>query len=191
MHKKLLIALVLAAPVMAVQAQPSPAKKALVARILKVQQPGIEGMSRSMAERPAIALMDRAGPALTERVAADKREAVGKEIQADVKKYLDEAVPLVTSRAVKLAPTTVGPFLEEKFTEEELKQVAAFLESPAINKFQQLSGDMQKVLLEKVVADTKGVIEPKVVALEQSVSKRLGIVTPSAAPSTAPAAAPK
>ena len=88
----------------------------------------------------------------------------------------------MTSRAVKLAPTTVGPFLEEKFTEEELKQVAAFLESPAVNKFQQLSGDMQKVLLEKVVADTRSVIEPKVVALEQSVSKRLGIVAPTAAP---------
>ena len=120
--------------------------------------------------------MDRAGPALTERVAADKREAVGKEIQADVKKYLDEAVPLVTSRAVKLAPSTVGPFLEEKFTEDELKQISAFLESPAVNKFQQLSGEMQKVLLEKVVADTKGVIEPKVVALEQSVGN--GTIAP-------------
>ncbi len=180
MHQKIIIALLLALPVMAVQAQSTPAKKALVARILKVQQPGIEGMSRSMAERPAIALMDRAGLALTERVPADKRDAVAKEIQADVKKYLDEAVPLVASRAVRLAPTTVGTFLEQKFTEEELKQVAAFLESPAINKFQQLSGEMQKVLLEKVVADTKGVIEPKVVALEQSVTKRLSNATPAA-----------
>ena len=185
MHKKLpklFVAILIALPAMAVQAQSTPAKKALVARILKVQQPGIEGMSRSMAEGPAISLMDRAGAVLTERVSAEKREAVGKEIQADVKKYLDEAVPLVTGRAVKLAPATVGPFLEEKFTEEELKQVAAFLESPAINKFQQLSGEMQKALLEKVVADTKGVIEPKVVALEQSVSKRLGITAPTAAP---------
>lgn len=174
------MALFLALPVMAVQAQSTPAKKALVARILKVQQPGIEGMSRAMAERPAIALMDKAGAALPERVPADRRDAVAKEIQSDVKKYLDEAVPLVTGRAVRLAPTTVGPFLEEKFTEEELKQVAAFLESPAVNKFQQLSGDMQKILLEKVVADTKGVIEPKVMALEQSVSKRLGIALPAA-----------
>ena len=185
MHKKLpqlLVAILLALPVMAVQAQSTPAKKALVARILKVQQPGVEGLSRAMVERPAITLMDRAGPALIERVAADKREAVGKEIEADVKKYLDEAVPLVTSRAVKLAPTTVGAFLEEKFTEEELKQVAAFLESPAINKFQQLSGEMQKVLMEKVLAETKGMIDPKVVALEQSVAKRLGIVTPASSP---------
>ncbi len=180
MHKKLLLVSVIALSAMTVQAQSTPAKKALVARILKIQQPGIEGLSRAMAERPAIALMDRAGIALAERVTADKRDAVGKEIQADVKKYLDEAVPLVTGRAVKLAPSTVGPFLEEKFTDEELKQVAAFLESPAVNKFQQLSGDMQKVLLEKVLADTRVSIEPKVAALEQAIAKRLNLAAPGA-----------
>lgn len=179
MHLKLLIPLLLISPVMAVHAQSTPAKKALVARILKVQQPGIEGLGRAMAERPAVAWLERAGSALPERVAADKREAVGKEIQADVKKYLDEVAPLVASRAVKLAPTTIGPFLEEKFTEDELKQIASFLESPAISKYQQLSGEMQKVLAEKVLADTRGVVDPKVVALEQSLSKRLGIAVPA------------
>ena len=181
MHKLLFIALLLLSPVMATHAQSTPAKKALAARILKVQQPGIEELGRSMAERPAVALMQRAGSVLPERVAADKREAVGKEIQGDIKKYLDDTVPLVANRAVKLAPATVGVFLEEKFTEEELKQIAAFLESPAVGKFQSLSGDMQKVLLEKVVADTRGIVEPKLVALENSVSKRLGLDAPAAA----------
>ena len=176
MHKKLLIALLLALPTVAVHAQSTPAKKALVARILKAQQPGIEGMSRAMVERPAIAMVESASAALQERVAADKREAVGKEIQTDVKKYLDEAVPLVTSRATKLAPTTIGPFLEEKFTEDELKQIAGFLESAAFNKYQQLSGDMQKLLLEKVLLETRSAVDPKVAALEQTVGKRLGIV---------------
>jgi hypothetical protein len=187
MHKKLLILFLLVSPAMAVHAQSTPAKKALVVRILKVQQPGIEGLSRAMAERPAVDLVERAGAALPDRVAPDKREAVSAEIQADVKKYLDEVVPLVTSRAVKLAPTTVGPFLEEKFTEDELKQIAAFLESPAVNKYQQLRGDMQKVLMEKLLADTRGAVEPKVVALEQSVSKRLGILVPTAATPAGPA----
>lgn len=179
----LFIAPLLAFAAVSAYAQTTPAKKALIARILKAQQPGIEGMSRAMVERPAIALVEGASAALQERVAADKREAVGKEIQADVKKYLDEAVPLVTSRAAKLAPTTIGPFLEEKFTEDELKQVAAFLESAAFNKYQQLSGEMQKVLMEKVLLETRSTVDPKVAALEQTVAKRLGIVpTPAAAP---------
>ncbi len=183
MQKKLFIALLLALPVVAVHAQSTPAKKALVARILKVQQPGVEGMSRAMVERPAIALVEGASAALQERVAADKRESVGKEIQADVKKYLDEAVPLVSGRAVKLAPTTIGPFLEEKFTEDELKQIATFLESAAVSKYQQLSGEMQKLLMEKVLSETRSSVDPKVAALEQTVAKRLGIV---ASPASSP-----
>ncbi len=175
LSKNLLIALVLVLPVFAVQAQSTPAKKALITRILKLQQPSIEGMSRAMAEQPALTILDRAGAALPDRVAADKRDAVAKEIQADVKKYLDEAVPLVRDRAVKLAPTSIGALLEEKFSEDELKQVVTFLESPAYNKYQQLSGDMQKVLLEKLLADTRGTIEPKVTALDQAVGRRLGM----------------
>lgn len=183
MNKQHLIALSIAVamplglmlPMMPAHAQSTPAKKALVARILKLQQPGIEGMSRAMAERPAIALMDSAGAALQERVTADKRDAVGKQIQADVKKYLDEAVPLVTGSASKIAPTTLGPFLEDKFTEDELKQVVTFLESPAVSKYQKLSVDMQQLLMEKVLAETRSAIEPKVTALEDTMAKRLGM----------------
>lgn len=168
-----LLALALIVP--AVHAQSTPAKKELVAKILKIQQPGIEGMARNLVEQPAAELMQRAGLALNSRVAPEKREATAKEIQADVKKYMDEAGPLVQARATKLAPTTIGTLLEEKFTEEELKQVVAIIESPAYNKFQQLGGDMQKVLTEKLVAETRPVIEPKVKAMEMSIAKRLGI----------------
>lgn len=186
------VALLLAACA-AAQAQPSPAKKELVARILKLQQPGIEAMARSLVEQPAAEILDSAGAALSTRVAADRREAVAKEIQADVRKYAEDAGALVSQRAVRLAPTTIGPLLEEKFSEDELKQIIAIVESPTYNKFQQLGGEMQKVLVEKLVADTRTAIEPKVKALEATVAKRLGVSPPAAgaAPAKPAASAPK
>jgi uncharacterized protein len=174
----------------AAQAQSSPAKKDLVARILKVQQPGIEAMARSLVEQPAVELMGNAANALPARVAKDKQEAVGKEIQADVKKYVDDAFPYVRDRAVKLAPTSIGSLLEEKFTEDELKQIVSIMESPVYTKFQRLSDEMQKVLVDKVVADTRGTIEPKVRTLEQTVAKRLG-VTPAPGAGAGPRAPAK
>ena len=110
----------------------------------------------------------------------DRQEAVGKEIQADVKKYVDEAVPVVRDRAVKLAPSVVGSMLEEKFTEDELRQIVAVMESAAWNKFQQMGPELQKPLVEKLLAETRPVIEPKVKALEQSIARRLGITEPAA-----------
>lgn len=182
MLKKSLIALALVLPLAATQAQspaPSPAKKELVGRILKMQQPGIEGMARNLVEQPAMELLGNAASALPARVAKDKQDAVAKEIQADVRKYLDEAVPLVQGRAVKLAPGTIGNLLEQKFSEDELKQVVAIIESPVYVKFQRMGDDMQKVLVEKLVAETRTTIEPKVRTLEETVARRLGVTAPA------------
>lgn len=171
--KKLLIVALLALATSA-QAESTAAKKELVAKVLQLQQPGIEMAGQALVERPAGQMMQQAGLALQARVAADKREVVWKEIQADVKKYLDEAVPPVRERAIKLAPTTVGTLLDEKFSEDELKQLIAILESPVNRKFSQMSGEMQKVLSEKLVAEMQGSIEPKVKSLERAINTRLG-----------------
>lgn len=171
-----------------VQAETTSTKKELVTKVLLLQQPAIEQAAQALAERPAAQMMQQAGIALQSQVAADKREAIAKEIQADVKKYVDETVPMVRERAVKIAPTTVGALLEEKFSEEELKQLIAIIESPVNRKFLQLGGDMQKALLDKLIAETQASVEPKVRALEQSIGKRLGLSAPAAGAASAPVA---
>lgn len=172
MKKLVVIALLALAGV--AQAQSTASKKELVAKVLQLQQPGIELAAKNLVERPAIQVMQQAGVALQSRVAADKREAVAKEIQADVKRYIDEAVPLVRERAVKLAPSTIGVLLDERFSEEELKQLIAIIESPVNRKFSQMGGELQKSLVDKLVTDMQGTIDPKVKSLELAVNKHLG-----------------
>jgi uncharacterized protein len=189
MLKKSLTALaILLAATSAVQAQSTPAKKELAARILKMQQPGIEAMAQSLVEQPAVELMGNAANALPNRIPKERQDAVAKEIQADVQKYLEETVPPVRDRAVKLAPSTVGALLEEKFTEDELKQIVSIVESPVYAKFQRMGEEMQKVLIDKVVSETRTTVEAKVRALEATVAKRLGVPLPpnGAAPGAAP-----
>ncbi len=171
----------------AAPAASSPAKKELVAKLLQLQQPGVEAVARNLAEQPAGQLMQAAGNVLRTRIAADKREALAATINADVKKYVDEAVPLVRANAIRLAPSTIGAVLEEKFTEDELKQIIAIMQSQAFAKYQGLQGEMQNALTAKLVAESRPVIEPKIKALDQVVSKRLGIDAPPAG--SAPAAA--
>ncbi|EGJ11945.1 MULTISPECIES: hypothetical protein [Rubrivivax] len=170
------------APAASATAPSSPAKKALVAKILQIQQPAIENMARQLAEQPALAMMQQAAMAL-QRLPAEQRTALAQGLQADAKKYADEAAPIVRDRAVKLAPSTVGAILEQRFSEEELKQLVTILESPVNRKFQSMNGDMQRALGEKLVAETKPLVEPKVRALEQAVRKRFEAITPAAAAS--------
>ena len=166
------------------QTPPAAGKKELVARILQLQQPGIEAMARGLAEQPALQLMQQAGQAL-QRLPAERREAVARDIEADLRKYAEEAVPIVRDRALKAAPLTIGPILDERFTDDELRQIVAMLESPTIRKFQGMAGDMQRALQERVVTDTKGEIEVKVRAVQAVVAKRLGL--PPAGAASAPA----
>ena len=163
----------------------SAAKNELVTKILQLQRPAIEGIATALAQQPAQQMMQGASVALQTRVAPEKREAVAKEIQADLKKYADEVVPLLRERAVKMAPTTIGTLLEEKFTEDELRQLISIMESPVNKKFSQMNGELQKSLGEKLVADTRSIVEPKVKALDATIGKRLGM-TPPPAPGPAP-----
>ena len=155
----------------------SPAKKELVARILKLQQPGIEAMGRMLAEQPAQQAASQLQSAL-QRVPAEKREALAKEIEGDLRAYVDQAVPIVRNRAVALAPSTIGPLLEQRFTEDELKQIIAVLESPVNAKYQAMSGEIQRALGEKLIAETKGSVEPKVQQMRESITGRINAALP-------------
>ena len=172
----------------------SPAKKELVQKLLVLQQPGIEQVARGLVERPALQMMQEAGQVLQRQIAPDKREAIGKQVEADVKKYVEEATPLVRERAVKLAPATIGPILEEKFSEDELKQLIAWLESPINKKYAQIGPEMQTAFVQKLVVDARPVVDPKLQALDAKVRSTLGLPAPGAASAPAasrPASAPK
>jgi hypothetical protein len=195
MSRILLCALLLAAgPLAQAQAPAAPAsaaKKELVQKLLTLQQPGLELAARTLVERPAAQMMQEAGRYLQSQVPAEKREATGKAIEAEARKYVEESVPLVRDKAIKLAPSTLGAVLEDKFTEEELKQLIAWFDSPLNKKFQQTTPDMQNSFMQKLVAESRPLIEPKLQALQQQVRDTLTAAT--APPPAAPAApaAPK
>ena len=151
----------------------SPAKKELVAKIIKLQQPGIDSVARQVVEVPAMQMLQQAGAALQQRVSADRRQAVAADIQADARKYVEEMGPTARERATRLAPGIIAPILEEKFSEDELKQLIAIIESPVNRKYQALGAEMQKALTEKLVAEIRPTIEPKLKALNQSIGNRL------------------
>ena len=180
--------MVLASTASAQAAAGSNAKKELVAKVLQLQQANIDSMARSMLEQPAMQLMQQLNPVLAQRVPADKREALAREIEGDMRKYIDESLPLMRERAAKLAPSTIGTVLEEKMNETELKQVVAMLESPTVRKYQSLLGEMQRSFVEKLVAETRPQVQPKIQAMQQSISQRLA---PYASAASAPPAAPK
>ncbi len=170
-------------------------KKALVQKALELQQAGIEGVGVGLANQTANQVLQVAGQAMS-RVPADKREAVGADLQGEVRKFFDDISPMLRASALRLAPSTIGTMMEEQFSEDELKVLINWFESPVSRKYQQLATEMQQSLGQKLVTETRPQIEPKLKALEAVMGAKLAAATatPAAAtpaPRAAPAAAPK
>lgn len=180
------------APAASAPAAPSsPAKKALVQRVLTLQQPALENTAREVAERPAMQLTSAAQQYLQQRVPPDKREAMWTQVQAAVRKYLAEAVPLVKDRALALSQTSLAGMLDERFTEDELKQLVTTLENPAFKKFQQAMPEISDKFVQKLIADAGASVDPKLKALDTSISTALGVPSNATGASAPAAAAPR
>ena len=167
-------------------------KAALVKQLIDLQRPGIDVLARSLVEDSSAPIAQAGSGYLQSQVPAEKREAAAKAADAELKKYFDEAYPILRDKAMALAPTTLGPVMTDNFSEDELRQLIAWLSSPLRKKYDELNPKMGEALTKQLVAETKPTIEPKLRALDASVAKALGAPTsaPAGAQGKAPAAAP-
>ena len=181
----------LASPVVFAQKVDSAqSKKDIIAKILKIQQPAIEALTMGVLSRPVNELAAKAAPQLR-NVPEAKREAVAKQIDADLRKFLDDNAKPLVEKGVKLAPSTMGVALDEKFTEDELKQLLAWLESPVSKKFAESSQELQSLYTKKLIDDNGKQLDEKFTALQQNVAKQLGLEAGPAPAASAPKPAAK
>lgn len=187
--RKLGLALALALTAGTTLAQPSPAKKALIDKIVALQQQGMaEGLAANIVQGP-LAQLTQAGRAALQQVPAEKREATAKAMDADLKKFVDENVPYLKDKITKAVPATASALLDERFNEDELKQILAWAESPVSQKFGMANNELQKAVAQKVMTEAAPTLDGRLKTLQANLAKQLGI-QPPAAPKPA-ASAPK
>jgi len=191
--RKLGLALAIALAAGTALADPSPAKKALIDKIVALQQQGLaEGLANNIVQGPLPQLM-QAGRAALQQVPAEKREATAKAMDVELKKFVDENVPYLKDKVSKAVPATASALLDERFNEDELKQIVAWAESPVSQKFGLASVELQKAVAQKVMAEAGPTLEGRLKTLQTNLAKQLGLPPPpAAAPASKPTApAPK
>lgn len=190
--RKLGLALAIALAAGSALAQPSPAKKAMIDKIVALQQQGLaDGLAASIVQGP-LSQLTQAGRGALQQVPADKREATAKAMDADLKKFVDENVPYLKDKISKAVPATASALLDERFNEDELKQILVWAESPVSQKFGLASVELQKAVAQKVMAEAGPTMDGRFKTLQASLAKQLGInPQPAAAPKPPASAAPK
>jgi hypothetical protein len=148
-------------------------KQGLAQKVLQLWH--VETIGQSMLQEPVAEAVQQARAMLASRAPAKKRDAAMRDIAEEAKKFLNETTPLVNGAAQKYANEMAAPMLVERFSEDELKQIIAILESPVKRKFEAMLPDMQKVIGEKVAADTRAAIDPKLRDMSERINARLRV----------------
>ncbi|MBU6503486.1 MAG: DUF2059 domain-containing protein [Burkholderiales bacterium] len=183
--KNIKLALLLAALVTSSLAVAQDGKAALVKQFVQLQRPQIEALARSLVEQSSAPISQAGTQYLQTQVPPEKRAAAAKAADAVLKNYFDSSFPIVRDKAVQIAPAALGPILEQNFSEDELRQLVAWINSPLAKKYATVAPQMQKALGEMLVAQTRDTIEPKLSQVGPAVAKALGAPPPAAAPAAA------
>lgn len=189
MIKKLALASALVCTLVAPAAHAqSAAKKELINKLLTLQQPAFDAAARSITEQQPMQMAQAAQKVIMQNVPEEKRMATAQAVDAELKKYVESAAPIIQASSNKLAAATMTPALDEKFTEDELRKLIAALESPELKKFQTLLPEMTDKLLDKIIADARPGVDP---ALNKAAANVRQILTnASGGGKAAPAAKP-
>jgi hypothetical protein len=148
-----------------------PEKQALVQRVLAKM--ALDSVGMQMLQAPVAEMLRQSRVVVTSRVPAEKQEAAMKDVTAEATKFLEQETPGLRASTQAVVQASVAPLLAQKFSLDELKQLAEILESPVLAKFETLVPEMKKAVGENVAKANQAQIQPKMTELQNRVGLRL------------------
>jgi len=146
-------------------------KQALVNRVLAKM--ALDSVGLQMLQAPVAEMVRQSRVVVTSRVPAEKQDAVMKDVSAEANTFIEKEAPALRASTQAVVQTSVAPLLAQKFSTEELKQLADILESPVLAKFETLVPEMKKTVGDNVAKANAPQIQPKMTELQNRVGLRL------------------
>jgi hypothetical protein len=165
----------------ALHAQTPDPKTEWAKKVVALQQgPELDRLVDQLAGSTAQDLIAKWGPKLEANVPKAKQQKASEDLNAELKKYADDAKQLIGKQVSKVSADALVPAYTERFTLEELKQIAAFFESPAIKKYQTTAPELGNIFVQKLVDATRSDVVARVKQFDDAALKIIG--TAPAAP---------
>ena len=151
---KLILALALAGTLSAtaVHAQATDPKLELAKKVVALQQgPELDRLVTQLAGSTTQELIANWGPRLDAGVPKARQQKASEDLNAELKKYSDDAVQIIGKQVSKVSSDVLVPAYAERFSLEELQQLAAFFESPAVKKYQASAAELGNTFIQKLI----------------------------------------
>ena len=121
-------------------------------KVVALQQgPELDRLVTQIAGGTAQELINKWAPKLATNVPKAKQQKATGDLDAELKAYASDARQLIDKQASKVSADVLVPAYVERFTLEELKQIASFFESPAIKKYQSTAPELGTLFVQKLL----------------------------------------
>ena len=162
-------------------AQTTDAKTELAAKVVKLQQgPELDRLISQLTGSTTQELIASWGPRLQSNVTKANQQKASEALNAELKKYSDDTNQLIAKQVSKVSADVLVPAYAERFTLEELQQIAAFFESPAIRKYQASSPELGNTFVQKLIDASRADVLARAKQFDAAALKIVG--EPAAAP---------
>lgn len=175
--KKLIVTLALTglACTTTLYAQTVDSKTEWAAKVVALQQgPELERLVSQLAGSTAQDLIANWAPKLDANAPKAQQKKTSEDLNAELKKYADDTVKLINKHVAKVSADVLVPAYAERFTLEELKQIAAFFESPAIKKYQATAPELGNVFVQKLIDASRTDVLARVKRFDDAAQKIVG-----------------
>ena len=156
-------------------AQNNDAKRALAVKLAQIQLKADSGAMADQltgsAVQPLIAVWSQR---LDETVPPARQKDVRDKLDAELKKFTDNTGKTIEAQVAKSAEPALVPIFMEKLTEDEMKTIIAYLESPVSAKFQSLGPDATNAWAKRIIDATKPAVESGVKTFDASANRIVG-----------------
>lgn len=161
------------------QAQTSDAKTQLAKRIIAAQDGAeMEHMLEQLAGTAVEPVVQKWGERLT-ALPANKQQSATEKLDAELKKYNTDLIKLISVQATKERASTLPAAYVSRFSEDELKQLAALMEAPVFKKYQTVAPELGNTFVKAIVDASRSAVEARTKAFDTTAA---GIVGASPAP---------
>ena len=157
------------------------AKKTLATKLAQMQAKSDGAAMANQLTADAVQLpLSTWSQRLDESVPPARQKDVRDKLDVELKKFADNTHKAIDAQVSKAAEAALVPVFMDKLSEDEMKTIIAYMESPAAVKFQSLSADAGNAWAQKVIDATRPTVEANVKSFDAAASKIVGV--PAASP---------
>lgn len=166
-------------------AQSADPKLEWATRVVALQQgPELQRLVGQLADSATQEILQNWAPKLQSNVPQARQEQAREQLNAALKAYYDDVSKIINGRVIQVSSGALIPAYMERFSLDELKQIATFFESPVIKKYQAAAPELGNVFVKELIDATRNDVTARVREFDDAAIKIVGTTSaPSASAS--------